>query len=197
MHDEIIAIPLTCFMTGCLTNSRGIPMATMILNLCCGLVAPVRLRNMYENGFDTSFAGHCLEHRAINRPLLPGKLASSLEWSSLPGPANLVADEYRSQLAIHPSKYEHARGVVSRVSKAATMGDPSSHPVHPSLSSCLRFKFIARHAEHGLCLNRSHAFRPSPSLKPLSRERKRPAKLRRVNTYLLRPLISSIILDDS
>ena len=74
--------------------------------------------NMYENGFDTYSQDTLLEHREINRPLLPGKLASILDWSSLPGPATLVADEYRSQLAIHPSKYKHAQGVVSRVSKA-------------------------------------------------------------------------------
>jgi hypothetical protein len=85
---------------------------------------------------------------------------------------------------MHPSNYEHARGV-SRVSKArpppwVIRGAPSSHPVHPSLSFCLRFRFVARHAEHGLCLNLLHAFRPSPSLKPLTRERKWPAKLRRM-----------------
>jgi hypothetical protein len=133
MHNETIAIPLTCFMTGWLTNSRGISMATMIFNLCCGLVAPVRLcvrewlRHLYSQ--------HTLELRAINRPLLPGKLASILEWSSLPGPATLVADECRSQLAIHPSKYEHARGVASRVSKASTMGDTALR--HPTQSTPL------------------------------------------------------------
>jgi hypothetical protein len=172
-------------------------MATMIFNLCCGLVAPVRLRTFMAS---IPIARDTLEHRAISRPLLPGKLASILDWSSLPGPATLVADECRSQLAIHPSKYEHVRGVVSRVSKASTMGDPRRSVIPPSPPHSLVLPPFQVHRppcgarplfEPFACLQAE----PIPQA-PRSRE-KMACEAAKGDTYLLRPLIGSIILDDS
>jgi hypothetical protein len=73
---------LTCFMTGWLTKSRGISRATMILDLCCGLVAPASAHGR-QGGTDKTMVGFCLVKNSLT--LSPSFCLKSTRPAALQG----------------------------------------------------------------------------------------------------------------